>query len=92
MDLGENKINNVKRFFKASEEVRSEDTEIFPGKKIAFVIKPLPVRAPNGKEYYLDLNDKPKVQIHSFSRQPGKIINAASSIHPVSTARQISAT
>ena len=45
------KINNVKRFFNAVEEVRSEETEIIPGKKIAFVVKPLPERAPNRSEY-----------------------------------------
>ena len=53
------KINNVKRFFNAGEEVRSEETEIIPGKKIAFVVKPLQEKAPIGFNYthYLFLGD-----------------------------------
>merc|ERR1711974_453367 len=32
-------------------DVRSRDTEIFPGKKIAFVVKKLPEKDPSGKKY-----------------------------------------
>ena len=42
------KINNVERFFNTEEEVRSEDTEIIPGKKIAFMIKILPEKDGEG--------------------------------------------
>ena len=45
------KINKVKSFFKTEKELRSEDTEIFPGKKIAFVMKPLPEKTPSGHKY-----------------------------------------
>ena len=45
------KINNLKSFFEDEEEVRSEDTEIYPGKKIAFVIEPLTEFSPSGFTY-----------------------------------------
>ena len=49
------KINTVKRFFKAQKSFESEYTEVFPGKKFAFVIGILSeghrINPPNGKFY-----------------------------------------
>ena len=46
------KINNFKRFIITQKEYRSNYIEIFPGKKIAFVIKTLPETSPNGQKYF----------------------------------------
>ena len=42
------KINNFKSF---TGDVRSKDTDIFPGKKIAIVIKKMPESSPGGTQY-----------------------------------------
>ena len=51
------KIQNFKRFTNTQEEFRSKQTEIFPGKKITFVVKTLPVKDSSGQEYTKYLQD-----------------------------------
>ena len=45
------KLNNFKRFISTQREFRSNHIEIFPGKKIAFVIKILEEISPNGNKF-----------------------------------------
>ena len=45
------RIKNFKKFTETQEELRFKETEIFPGKKIAIVVKNLPEKSPDGKKY-----------------------------------------
>ena len=45
------KINNFPRFTESEEEFRSKNIEVFPGKKISFVVKTFSEMAPDGQKY-----------------------------------------
>ena len=45
------KLSHFKRLTEIKEDVRSEEIEIFPGKKIAFVLRILPEKTPNGQKF-----------------------------------------
>ena len=46
------KFNNFRRFAESQEEFKSKYLEVFPGKKIAFVIKALPESVPSDVNNY----------------------------------------
>ena len=45
------KINNCRRFVNTQTEFRSKYIEVFPSKKVAFVIKPLPEASVSGESF-----------------------------------------